>query len=119
MNLGFELGSTRVKKEIHLEAPLLRQPKAQWVITRTGSSQISGSQLFVLVVRADREVATQVHISMGAVVRRKILGLIGIASSFRTGRRRASAYRRFDVSTHIELLLSVARRPLRYPRACA
>ncbi len=75
LNLGFELGTSRVRKEIALEARYLRQSSPQWVMWRTGSSSITGSQLFLLVVRSPRDAATEGRIEMGAVIYRKKFGL--------------------------------------------
>jgi hypothetical protein len=76
LNIGFELGSSRDAKEVSLEARYLRQPSPQWVLRRTGVSSISGSQLFVLVVRAPQDVDARALIEMGAVVQRKRFGLL-------------------------------------------
>jgi len=43
---------------------------------RTGSSSISGSQLFFLVVRASRGAPTEGKLEMGTVLYRKKFGLI-------------------------------------------
>lgn len=76
LNLGFELGTSRVRKEIALETRYLRQSKPQWIVRKTGSSSITGSQLFVLVARLPRGVAVEGEIDMNAIVFRKRFGLI-------------------------------------------
>jgi hypothetical protein len=76
VNLSFELGTSRVRKEIVLEARFLRQPTPQWVVRKTGGSSITGSQLFILVARFPRGQAVEGEIAMNAIVYRKRWGLL-------------------------------------------
>lgn len=76
VNLGFELGTSRVRKEIVLETRYLRQSTPQWVVRKTGSSSIIGSQLFILVARVPRDEAVEGEIAMNAIVYRKRWGLL-------------------------------------------
>jgi hypothetical protein len=75
LNLGFELGTSRVRKEIALETRYLRQSTPQWIVRKTGSSSITGSQLFVLVARLPRSEPVEGEIRMNAIVYRKRFGL--------------------------------------------
>jgi hypothetical protein len=74
LSAGVELGSSRVSKDVSLQALYLMQSTPTWVLEETKSAQISGVQRFVLVVRSPKDAPARGRVDVGAIVTRKRFG---------------------------------------------
>jgi hypothetical protein len=76
LSAGLELGSSRVSKDVSLQALYTMQSNPTWILERTKSAEISGTQRFVLVVRSPRDAPAHGRLEVGALIRKKRLGLL-------------------------------------------
>lgn len=73
LKAGLEIGSSRVSKDVSLQALYTMQSNPTWILERTDSAQISGVQRFVLVVRSPVDAPARGRVEVGAVVQRRRL----------------------------------------------